>query len=128
MTQEIVVAVGESDADPERLEELSLQLREELLATDAEDVARLTTGTAPPGARAMDVAAVGALVVTVASTVGSVASVVEIVRRWLTRSGAGGRTVEMTLGEHHLRLAGGTREEQARLIEAFLLAAGQPPV
>ena len=128
MSQSIVVAVDESGADPERLEELSLQLRDELLGTDAEDVTRLVEGEAPPGTRALDVAAVGALVVTVASTVGSVASVVEVVRRWLTRAGGDGRTVEMTIGEHHLKLVGGAREEQARLIEAFLRAAGQPPV
>jgi hypothetical protein len=128
MSQSIVVAVDESGADPERLEELSLQLRDELLDTDAEDVTRLVDGEAPAGTRALDVAAVGALVVTVASTVGSVASVVEVVRRWLTRAGGDGRTVEMTIGEHHLKLVGGPREEQARLIEAFLRAAGQPPV
>ena len=124
MTRSMVLTVDEVDADPERLDVLSLQLRDELLATDAEDVSRLTVGDAPPGTRGLDLVAAGGLVVTVASTLGSVSQIVETVRRWLGGSGdAGGRTVEMTLGDNHLKLSGGSHEEQERLVRAFVEAA-----
>jgi hypothetical protein len=124
MTRSMVLTVDEVDADPERLDVLSLQLRDELLATDAEDVSRLTVGDAPPGTRGLDLVAAGGLVVTVASTLGSVSQVVETVRRWLGGGGGpGGRTVEMTLGDNHLKLSGGSHDEQERLVRAFVEAA-----
>jgi hypothetical protein len=120
----MVLTVDEVDADPERLDVLSLQLRDELLATDAEDVSRLHAGEAPPGTRGLDLMAAGGLVVTVASTLDSVAQIVETVRRWLGRGGdAGRRTVEVSLGEHHLKLSGGSAEDQERLVRAFVEAA-----
>jgi len=122
MTGRIVVAVDEVDADPERLETLSLQLRDELLSTGAEDVARLTTGDAPPGTRGPDLAAAGGLLVTVASSVVALSQVVDAVRRWLGRGG-GGRTVELTIGDRHLKLTGASSDEQTRLINAFLASA-----
>jgi len=73
----MVLTVDELGADPERLDVLSLQLREELLATDAEDVARLRAGDAPPGTRGLDLVAAGGLVVTLASTLDSVSQIVE---------------------------------------------------
>ena len=128
MTRSMVLTVDEVGADPERLDVLSLQLREELLATDAEDVARLRAGDAPPGTRGLDLVAAGGLVVTVASTLGSVSQIVETVRRWLGRGGdSGGRTVEMTLGDNHLKLSGGSHEEQERLVRAFVEAAVTAP-
>ena len=122
MTRRIVVAVDKVDADAARLETLSLQLPEELLTTGAEDFTRLTTGEAPPGTRGLDLASAGALVVSVPNSVAALSQVVETVRRWLGRAG-GGRAVESTISDRHLRLTGASAEEQARLINAFLEAA-----
>ena len=80
------------------------------------------------GTRGLDLVAAGGLVVTVASTLGSVSQIVETVRRWLGRGGdSGGRTVEMSLGDHHLKLSGGSHEEQERLVRAFVEAAVAGP-
>ena len=76
MTRSMVLTVDEVGADPERLDVLSLQLRDELLATDAEDVARLRVGDAPPGTRALDLVAAGGLLVTVASSLDAVSQIV----------------------------------------------------
>src|SRR6478735_2272287 len=122
MTRRIVVAVDEVDADTARLETLSLQLQEELLSTGADDVTGLTTGEAPPGTRGLDLAAAGALVVSVANSVAALSQVEETVRRRLGR-GSGGRTVELTIGDRHLRLTHASAEKQTCLISAFLEAA-----
>jgi len=62
---EVLVSASDSDADEDRLEALMLALREELLALDVEDVHGVGEGSAPPGTRGLDLAAVGARVVTV---------------------------------------------------------------
>ena len=122
MTRRVVVAVDEVDADAVRLETWSLQLREELLGTGVKEVRRLTTGVAPPVTRGLDLAAAGALVVSVAYSVAALSQVVEIVRRWLGDESSGG-AVELTIGGRHLGLTGASAVMRARLISAFLEAA-----
>ncbi|CAN5864087.1 hypothetical protein BH20ACT6_BH20ACT6_05350 [soil metagenome] len=114
-----MVRLSEGGADAQRLEELTLSLRRELLELDVEDVELPRGGTAPAGSRALDVAAVGALLVTLTSSARTVTSVVDTVRRWLARSPRG-RTVELTIGDRSLRLEGASREQQERLVEQFL--------
>jgi hypothetical protein len=132
MDAQIVVTVEEAGADPARLEELALQLRTELLDTDARDVTRLHEGEAPPGTRAAELAAVGGLLVSTATSLTSLSQIIDVVRQWLRRghpqqpgaeSPAQGRSVELTLGQNTLRLSMASEEEQAKLIAAFLHAA-----
>jgi hypothetical protein len=56
---EVLVTVSGSDADEDRSEALRLALREELLAVAVEDVHGVSEGSAPPGTRGLDLAAVG---------------------------------------------------------------------
>ena len=60
----IHVAVG-PDADAEEVAEATLQLRRELLDLDVEAVELPRAGKAPPGTRAVELAALGALLVTI---------------------------------------------------------------
>ncbi len=116
---QFVVSIDEDGADAERLEELSLALRRELLELEVEDVEPVQAGQAPAGTRAVDIAAVGALLVTLTSSAGAAARVVDMVRGWLRR-GSGGRTVELTIGDKTLKLSGASDEQQERLIQEFL--------
>jgi hypothetical protein len=54
------------DAEPDEVAEATAQLRRELLNLDVESVEQLRVGAPPPGAKAVELAALGALVVTVA--------------------------------------------------------------
>lgn len=119
MSDGLVVSVGDVGADSERLEELSLALRAELLELDVNDVQRLRDGPAPAGARALDVAAVGALLVSLSSSAGALSRVVDVVRSWLRR-GSPGQTVELSIGDKTLKLSGASTEQQERLIQQFL--------
>ncbi len=123
MGSRIVVSIDEDGADSERLEDLSLALRRELLELAVDDVEPVHAGQAPAGTRAVDVAAVGALLVTLTSSAGAAAGVVDMVRGWLRRS-SGARTVELSLGDKTLKLAGASDEQQERLIQEFLHAIG----
>lgn len=63
----IQLAVG-PDADAEEIAEVTLSLRRELLDLDVEAVELPPGGEPPPGSRAVELAALGALAVTVANS------------------------------------------------------------
>src|SRR6266704_2091630 len=73
------------DADAEEVAEATAQLRRELLDLDVDAVGLPPAGEPPPGTRAVELAALGALVVTVAQSQ-LLASVVAAVRSWLACS------------------------------------------
>lgn len=118
MTTEISITIAEEDADPERVDVLTGQLREELLQLDVEGVRRAPGGPAPEDARVVDVAAIGALLVTVAGVATSLDEIIGVLRRW-----AGGgvpRTVKIEIDGDKLELSNATRAQQRELIEAFV--------
>lgn len=123
MADELVVSLAEGGADAERLEQLTLALRRELLQLEVDDVEPVREGPAPEGTRAFDVAAVGALLVTLTSSAAALGGVVDMVRGWLAQ-GSRGRSVELTIGDKTLKLAGATDEQQEQLIQEFLRTAG----
>jgi hypothetical protein len=121
---EVVVEAGH---DPEERDQLATRLRGELLELDVDGVRRATEGDAPEGARAVDVAAVGTLIVTVAQTAPAIIGVVEAVRTWLgrrPRSAAG--TVKLRYGETEIELTGEPSPEQQRLIEVWIQRFATP--
>jgi hypothetical protein len=113
------VSVTDAEADRERLDELTLNLRRELLELDVDRVERVSAGAAPEGTRGLDVATIGALLVTLSSSANAVAGLVATVRGWL-RHAPPGRTVELAIGDKTLKLSGATNEQQERLIQEFL--------
>jgi hypothetical protein len=117
----VLVRIDESGADDERLDELTSVLSAELLSADVDDVARVSEGDAPPGARAADFAAIGALLVTLQTSIAAVHRMVAAVRSWLAR-GSTERSAELVVGDVTLRLTGSSSEQQNRLIEEFVRA------
>ncbi|MDQ3104701.1 MAG: hypothetical protein M3Q87_05695 [Actinomycetota bacterium] len=119
MSDKLVVSIADVEADSERLDELTLALRRELLELDVDDVERLSAGQAPVGTRGFDVATVGALLVTLSSSASAVGSLITTVRGWLMHAPAG-RSVELAIGDKSIKLSGATNEQQERLIHEFL--------
>jgi hypothetical protein len=68
--------VSEEDADAERLARLTNYLRSELLLLDVKDVKAVPAGEPPPGARAFDAAAVGALLIALGQSADGLQSVI----------------------------------------------------
>ena len=111
----------EPGADAEEVTEATLQLRRELLDLDVEAVEIPRAGEPPPGSRAVDLAALGALVVTVAQSQ-LLASVVAAVQSWLSNSHR--RSIKLELGGDVLELAGVSSAEQRRLTDEWLRRHG----
>ena len=112
----IQVAVG-PDADAEEVAEATLQLRRELLDLDVEAVELPRAGEPPPGTRGVELAALGALAVTVAQSP-LLGPVVAAVRSWL--AGSPQRSVKLELDGDALELSGLSSKEQRRLVDEWL--------
>jgi hypothetical protein len=112
----IGVVVG-PDADTEDVAEATLQLRRELLDLDVDAVELPRAGEPPPGTRAVDSAAISALVVTLAQSQ-LLTAVVAAVQSWLSRSPR--RSIKLELGGDVLELTGVASDEQRRLTDEWL--------
>jgi Effector Associated Constant Component 1 len=114
---QLTVRVEDEEADPEELADLTAHLRHELLDLDVETVESSRAGPPPPGSRAVDLAALGTLVVTVAQPE-LLVTVVTAVRAWL--AGSQQRSVKVTLDGDTLELTGLSSKEQRRVVDQWL--------
>jgi hypothetical protein len=112
----VQVAVG-PDADPEEVADATLQLRRELLDLDVEAVELVRAGEPPRGTRAVELAALGALVVTVGQSP-LLGPVLAAVRSWL--AGSPQRSIKLELDGDTLELSGLSSKEQRRLVDEWL--------
>jgi hypothetical protein len=120
MDRQLHLHLSEEGADAERLATLTGYLRGELLQLDVEDVTALPAGEPPPGSRAFDAAAVGALVIALGQSAEGLRSVVSAIRDWLRRGEGTRRTVRLELAGDALELSQASAADQQRLIELFI--------
>jgi len=104
-------------AGAEAVAEATLQLRRELLELDVEGVELARAGEPPTGTRAVDLVALGTLMITVAKT-GLLNAVVTASRSWL--EGQPQRSIKLELDGDVVELTGVSSEEQRRLADAWL--------
>lgn len=115
-TLDVQVAVG-PDSDADEVANATLQLRRELLHLDVDAVEVPRADEPPPGSKAADVMALGALVVHIADSQ-LLAAVVAAVRSWLV--GSSRRSIKLELGGDALELTGVSSKEQRRLTDEWL--------
>ena len=120
MGAELKIELFEPDADLETVDELTHDLRLELLDLDVDSVSPVSAGPAPPGSKGLELAAVGALLVTVKGSVKVVTSVVTAVRSWLQRGASQQRTLKISVDGRTLELSGATTEQQQQLVDEFV--------
>jgi hypothetical protein len=128
MVRQLNLHLAEDGASAERLDTMTGYLRQELLDLDVDDVRRAPGGTAPPGTRALDIVALGGLVVTLGRTAGGLKDVVAAVRRWLSRGDGVRRTVKLEIDGDLLELSEVSAAEQDRLITLFVSRHAQDEV
>lgn len=108
----------DAGGDDEELAELTARLRRQLLELDVNRVDRPATGETPVGAKGVDPLALGTVVVTLARSAGTLASVVKTVQGWL--KGQHARTVKLELDGDTIELIGATSRDQERLIDLWV--------
>jgi hypothetical protein len=117
---QVVIRVGEEGADEERLDEVARLLRRSLAELEDVRVEAVTTGSAPEGARGMDVAAVGTVVATVGDLAVHLGPVLAAIREWLDRSARLPRSVRIELGGDVLELSNASPGQQDEVIGLFV--------
>jgi hypothetical protein len=120
VADELRVQLDEKGADDQRLDILTGYLRRELLAFDVQDVTTPSGGTPPPGSRAVDMAAIGGLLVTLGKSTDGLRAVVAAVRNWLARDSTATRSVRLEIGGDVLELSDATVADQDRLVALFI--------
>jgi hypothetical protein len=83
-------------------------------------VKAVPAGEPPPGARAFDAAAVGALLIALGQSADGLQSVISAIKGWLRRGDGKGRTVRLELGGDALELSQASKADQEQLIELFV--------
>ena len=86
----LTLQVGAEEVDSEELDRLTRQLRADIRELDIESVA-LATGTAPQGAKSIDLVSIGALIVQLTPT--ALPALVHLLQGWMQRGG--GREVKV---------------------------------
>ena len=108
------------DADAEEIPEATSQLRRELLGLDVDAVETPRAGDAPAGSRAVDVAALGSLLVTAGPQI--LTAIAGVIGSWLRRSPQ--RSIRLELNGDVLELTGLPADQQQRLADEWLRRHG----
>jgi hypothetical protein len=111
---------GGPDGDADEVERSTGRLRRDLLELDVEDVEPVHVGEVPAGAKSVDPASVGALVVTLAPA--AIQGLVAVVRAWLQARPVS--SVKVTLGRDSLELTNASSEQMEELTRAFIARHG----
>ena|SRR2546429_2792057 len=119
---DVRIELAVDSAEAEELDRLTANLRRELLQLDIDDVTRLREGPPPPGARAVELVALGSLIVAVGKAAGALAGVVRAVQGWLGRKPD--RKVRLEIDGDVLELSGATADQQQRLVDEWLARHG----
>jgi hypothetical protein len=112
------VDAGEG-SDAEELDQLTGRLRRELLELDVDDVRRGSGGDAPEGARGVDVAAIGQLLVSLASAPAVLRGVASAIGAWVERSAQVGSVVVELDGEK-LEVTGRLSDDQRKVVDLWI--------
>jgi hypothetical protein len=113
-----VVLEPDPDTDPEDVDRLGRQLRDELRDLDVDDVEPVAGALPPDGAKSGALASLTEWLVTLAGG-GVIAPVLTTITAWLAR-GAGSHKVTVTIDGDTLELGRATDAERSEIVDAFL--------
>jgi hypothetical protein len=119
MPNEIIIEVLDPTADADSLDRSAHALRQEILEIpDVESVTTRSEGPAPEGARGLDVAAIGELIVVAQSGVALASSLIGLMQGWLKRREPT-QSLKLTIDGKSIELTATAGQQQA-LVEEFL--------
>lgn len=116
----LLILLSEEGAEAERVAELTCYLREELLALDVDDVSAAPGGDAPEGARAVDIAQIGSLLVALGGSATALTQVVTAIRSWLGRCQDKRPSLRLTLDDDTLEISEATDEQVTEAFDMFV--------
>ncbi|MEU1673656.1 hypothetical protein ABZ752_16700 [Streptomyces roseifaciens] len=121
MENRLQILLSEEGTEAEHVEKLTGYLRRELLQLDVDDVTSLPADAeVPPGARAVDVTQVGALLVTLGTSATALREVVNVVGEWWGRCRDSRPSMRLTLDDDVLELSEATPEQVTEAFDLFV--------
>jgi hypothetical protein len=114
----------DEDISPQDLDELTAAMRRELLNLDVDSVDRVSAGPPPAGAKGVELAQLGALIVSLGQATPVLGQIVEVVRAWTSRGSS--RTVKLTLEGDTLEVGGMSEDAQRKVINDWMARHAKP--
>jgi hypothetical protein len=114
----------DDDVSPLEMESLTAAMRRELLRLDVQSVDRVSAGPAPPGAKGVELEALGALIVSIGQAAPVLGQVVEAIKAWVARSPS--RSVKLTLQGDTLEVGGMSETQQRQVIKDWMARHPRP--
>lgn len=114
----------DDDVSPLEMEELTAAIRRELLQLDVQSVDRVSGGPAPEGAKGIELAALGALIVNLGKATPVLGQVIDVIQAWAARSP--NRTVKLTLEGDTLELGGMSETQQRQVVKDWMARHAKP--
>jgi hypothetical protein len=113
-----------ADADSAEVFDLTSKLRHELLDLDVQHVGRPTGDEAPEGARGLEIAAVGTLIVQALNSAGTLKAIVARINEFLSRDKE--RTATLSIGGDTLQMTGLSSRDQERQVSDWVERHADP--
>ncbi|MEH1893130.1 MAG: hypothetical protein V7K92_28185 [Nostoc sp.] len=119
VTKEVILHIDTNqETDAQELEQLTQQLRNELLELNVESADLVQAGEEPDKAKVADPISWGTIIVTLLATGGVVATLINAIQSWLTRHER--RSITLEIDGNKLQITGISSEEQQQLIDAWI--------
>ncbi|MFF3377610.1 hypothetical protein ACFYXF_32205 [Streptomyces sp. NPDC002680] len=115
-----VTLEGAPDSDLVELDELTVQLRADLLQLDVDRVESVRTEDTPAGSKPGDAIALGVLAITLSPM--ALRGVLRLLETWMTNRPL--RKVRVVFGDDSIELEHASPEDQRRLVDAFIETHG----
>ncbi|MBG0850786.1 hypothetical protein I2W78_02670 [Streptomyces spinoverrucosus] len=122
METQLQILLSEEGAQAEHIAKLTGYLREELLQLqlDVDDVTAVAGPTVPPGARAGEIALIGALLVNLGGAATGLSQVLNVVRDWRRRCHGRRPSLRLTLEDDVLEISEATDQQVTEAFDRFL--------
>ena len=117
-TAEVLIELSLEGGDPTELDELTRQLRAEVEELSVDSVEQVSAGDAPQGTKAVDLAAIGQMAITLAPTI--IPPLFDLLRSWVERKPSTPVKVRVKVGKRTAQIEYDPTKTSAKDLEALI--------
>lgn len=119
-TTELLIEVSLEGGDTDELDDLTRQLRAEVEELNVDSVGQVSAGAAPEGTKALDLAAIGQMAVTLAPAI--VPPLFDLLKSWVERKPSTPVKVRVKVGKRTAQIEYDPTKTSAKDLEALIKA------
>src|SRR5215207_1014384 len=117
---ELLIELSVEGGDAAELDELTRQLRSELEELNVDSIEQVSAGAAPPGTKAVDLAAIGQMAVTLAPAI--VPPLFDLLKSWVDRKPSTPVKIRVKVGKRTAQIEYDPTKTSAQELEALIKA------